>query len=592
MHKTYSSCTSSTSWLIIILLAFTHCADKKNVVSVIKTPSVEITAVKTDTHLYIQQQAENLIMGQGIAIAGDSIFSTTALPIFYQNRAFQPTWLDSAYAGTMLALLADADNEGLQKEDYHFTLLHQLKQQLATEVTNYSHLMAQYDLLLTDALLHYIHHLLNGKVQSNGYTPAWHYSGQLAGDTAAHLLQKAIDTRQVAEELEKIKPQIPNYKALKKNLVFYRELAKKGEFPKVPADSVLQLRTRRSAIASVRKRLFMEGLCTDTIGIPLQGPDYYDDSLAVAVKRFQLLHALQADGVMGKSTLQEMNVPIEDRIGQIRANLERLRWSTGSVSEDFIIINIAGFELYLYHDNKLRWTTNVMTGAEKTETPVFKSTIHYLVLNPTWTVPTSIVKSAVIPNIRKDSSFLKVNNYQLRTLKGQIVDLDSINTKKISLRNFPYTVVQTPGDHNALGRVKFMLPNEHAIYLHDTPSKHLFEKADRAFSHGCIRVQNPMKLAEILLADSLHWSEQKLIETVAGNTTKTVMLKNRMDIMLMYWTAGIDPATGAVKFYRDIYKRDKQVLEALDKCDNTPLPFLPTILPAVVVVSTDEPAGI
>jgi murein L,D-transpeptidase YcbB/YkuD len=403
-------------------------------------------------------------------------------------------------------------------------------------------------------------------------------------------LYTAIYNRQVAQELEKIKPQMPNYEALKKGLAFYRELANKGEFIKVPADTTLHFRTKHAAIALVRKRLFMEGLCTDTIGITPAGAAYYDDSLLVAVKRFQALHALQADGVMGKSTLQEMNVSIEDRIGQLRVNLERLRWTIGSLSPDYIIINIAGFELYLYQDNKLSWTTQVMTGSEKTETPVFKSNIHYLVLNPTWTVPTSIVKSTVIPSIRKDTAYLKANNYQLKNHKGQLVNPDSINTKKVHSRNFSYTVVQTPGDHNALGRVKFMFPNQYDVYMHDTPSKHLFDKADRAFSHGCIRVQNPMTLAEILLADSLNWNAQKLMKAVATNATQTVMLKKKIDVLLLYWTAGMDPATGAVKFYRDMYKHDKQVLDALHKWDNSSQPFVPANVP-VMMVSNEAPGS-
>jgi murein L,D-transpeptidase YcbB/YkuD len=569
----------------VSLLSFTQCADKQKVVSVVKIHQVDnrVPRNTTDTHLFIQQQVESLLMGEGIAIAGDSIFSTNVLPRFYENRRFEPVWQDSTYAEAMLSLLAEADKEGLQKEDYHFALLQELKKELAIEEANYSHLLAQFDLLLTDAVLHYSYHLLNGKVQPKESTPTWNYSGRMVGDTVAQSLQKAIDARQVAQELEKIKPQIPNYKALKESLVFYRELAKKGDFPKVPADSVLPLRTKKAAIVQVRKRLFAEGLCTDTLGITPEGATYYDDSLLVAVKRFQALHALQADGIMGKSTLQEMNISIEDRIGQIRANLERLRWTTGSLSPDFIVVNIAGFELYLYHNNTLSWTTNVMTGSEKTETPVFRSSIHYLVLNPTWTVPTSIVKSTVIPAIRKDTAYLKANNYQLKTHKGQLIDPDSLNTRKVNTRNFTYTVIQTPGDHNALGRVKFIFPNEYDVYMHDTPSKHLFDKADRAFSHGCIRVQNPMKLAEILLADSLNWNTQKMMQAVATNTTQTVMLKKRIDILLMYWTAGINQATGEVKFYRDIYKRDKKVVEALNKWDNASQPFLPNILPVMVV---------
>jgi murein L,D-transpeptidase YcbB/YkuD len=191
--------------LTVLLLSFTQCADKKSAVSVVKTAPIENTIFRntSDTHLFIQQQVEALLMGQGTSIAGDSIFSTNVLPKFYENRSFQPAWQDSTYADAMLSLLADADKEGLQKEDYHFTLLQELKKQLAIEVTNYSHLLAQFDLLLTDAVLHYSYHLLNGKVNPRESTPTWNYSGRMVGDTVAHTLQQAIDARQVAGEIEK-----------------------------------------------------------------------------------------------------------------------------------------------------------------------------------------------------------------------------------------------------------------------------------------------------------------------------------------------------------------------------------------------------
>ncbi|QHT69727.1 L,D-transpeptidase family protein [Rhodocytophaga rosea] len=522
----------------------------------------ELTLDTAKVAQYIQQQVENLLIGEKVILSGDSVFSRKVLPQLYQNRSFRPAWLDTAYAATLLKAIASADQEGLMKEEYHYTALTSLKKQLDQQETDSASILAQFDILLTDGILKYGNHLLNGKILPKDYISTWNYKERMVGDTIVDAFQKAMHARTIVKELDNLKPDMRIYTFFKEKLVQFHTLAQGDTLPNIPeVTTSIRPKTSQPAIALIKDRLRFWGYLparTDT------AREYYDDSLLVAVKQFQAMHALEADGVIGKTTIREMNTPVKDRIDQIRINLERLRWVASSLSDRYMIVNIAAFELYLFEQRKLLWSTNVMTGAVTTSTPIFKSQISYLVFNPTWTVPTSIVNSSIIPGIKRDASYLAKNHYTLVSYSGKTVSAESINRSTISARNFPYSVVQTPGSHNALGKVKFMFPNQYAIYLHDTPSKHLFTKTDRAFSHGCIRVQDPLKLAQILLADTLNWSAGKIQQVVGEGTTKTVFLKNKLDIMIMYWTTGMD-ASGYIKFYKDIYKRDPELLKALNQ---------------------------
>lgn len=511
---------------------------------------------------YIQQYVENLLIGEKVTLSGDSVFSRKVLPQLYQNRNFRPAWLDTAYAATLLKVIENADQEGLMKEEYHFAALTSLRKQLDFQKVDTASLVAQFDILLTDGILKYGNHLLNGKVLPKEYISTWNYKERMVGDTIVDAFQRAINARTIAKELENLKPDIRIYTFFKEQLNRFRTLAQSDTLPHIPEISAsIRPKTSHPSISRIKDRLQFLGYL---IARADTARDYYDDSLLVAVKQFQAMHALDADGVIGKTTIQEMNTPLKDRINQIRINLERLRWVASSLTDRYMIVNIAAFELYIFEQRKLLWNTNVMTGAVTTTTPIFKSQISYLVFNPTWTVPTSIVNSSIIPGIKRDANYLSKNNYSLVSYSGKTISPDAINRSTISSRSFPYNVVQSPGSHNALGRVKFMFPNQYAIYLHDTPSRHLFAKTDRAFSHGCIRVQNPLKLAEILLGDSTNWNAQKIQQVVDKGTTQTVFLKNKLDIMIMYWTTGMDNS-GRIKFYKDIYKRDPELLKALNQ---------------------------
>jgi murein L,D-transpeptidase YcbB/YkuD len=250
--------------------------------------------------------------------------------------------------------------------------------------------------------------------------------------------------------------------------------------------------------------------------------------------------------------------------------LERTRWVFRDLESRYLIVNIAGFHAYLIENGKRVWESRVVVGTPYRKTPVFKANLTYLVLNPTWTVPPTILKEDIIPAIHRDPGYLASRNMVLLDASGQLVNIADVDLQSLTARNFPYVVRQEPGPQNALGRIKFMFPNSHFVYLHDTPSRNLFERADRTFSSGCIRVEHPLTLAELLLNDPLHWNRAKLEERLAEGVTQTVTLKTPITVFLVYWTAEPD-AGGEVNFFSDVYARDAAVLEGLRE----PFRFIP-----------------
>ena len=228
-----------------------------------------------------------------------------------------------------------------------------------------------------------------------------------------------------------------------------------------------------------------------------------------------------------------------------------------------MLVNIAGFRVYVVADREVIWESRAQVGRTYRRTPVFRDDIRYLVFNPTWTVPYSIATRDLLPQIREDKGFFEDRGFDLRDRQGELVYPASVDWSQIAPRRFPYTLVQRPGPANALGRVKFMFPNEYAVYLHDTPSKYLFDRADRTFSAGCIRVENPFELAEILLGTD-GWTQDRFRQVLDTGRERTVFLSESIPVLLLYWTAQPD-ANGSVSFFRDVYERDAAIIEALDE---------------------------
>jgi murein L,D-transpeptidase YcbB/YkuD len=226
-------------------------------------------------------------------------------------------------------------------------------------------------------------------------------------------------------------------------------------------------------------------------------------------------------------------------------------------------VNIAGFRLTLFRDDQVTWRTRVMVGKPYRKTPIFRGDIEYLVFNPTWTVPPGILAKDKLPAIKKDPGYLQRTNMVVLNHDGTEVDPNSIDWQSLSASNFPYILRQKAGPNNALGQVKFIFPNPHFVFLHDTPSRALFDRSERAFSSGCIRVEHPLELARLLLDDQAKWDSTAIDATIASAETKTVHLKNTFPVFIVYLTALGEPG-GPVYFYRDIYDRDRGLMEALD----------------------------
>jgi murein L,D-transpeptidase YcbB/YkuD len=234
----------------------------------------------------------------------------------------------------------------------------------------------------------------------------------------------------------------------------------------------------------------------------------------------------------------------------------------GGIENEFVAVNIAGFRVYVVADRQIAWESRVVVGKAHQQTPVFRGELQYVVFNPSWSVPYSIASRELLPEIQADPEWFATHDYEVRDRTGGRVDPATIDWSTVTRRNLEYTFVQRPGPNNALGQIKFVFPNEHAVYLHDTPARQLFSTAARAFSHGCIRVENPLELAEILLRPN-GWDRNRIDAAVASGKTSTVYMTEPMPILLLYWTANVNP-DGVVQFFPDVYRRDPPIAEALD----------------------------
>lgn len=510
---------------------------------------------------YIQQLTESLASGENISGFDSPIHAKSMVADFYQLRNYQLAWDDKDLIAEVLDELKNSSLEGLSPDDYHYDQLLEIFNN-PKKHTGYGR--AQFELLLTDAVLLYAFHLYRGKLDPTRLSETWNYMRRepLEKEIIAGLEQQ-IKKGTVVEKLNEIRPNIKAYKEMKKALAFYRQLKVTSPFEKFENKPLIKPLEQSSLIPKLRQRMIdLQFLDEDEAS-----SNIYDEKLIAAIKSFQKYHSLDADGVIGRNTWKAINLSWQQRIDMLKVNLERTRWVYRNTSENFVLVNIAGFTLYMFKDYKIIWQTEVMTGTVKNETPLFTSKFSYMEINPTWTVPWSILRKSLINKMKANPAYPLENDFVLYDREGNKVDVSTLDWSKLSPNRFPYTVVQQPGIKNALGQVKFIFPNSHAIYLHDTPSKALFSSSSRAFSHGCVRVKDPFKFAKLLLNDDEKWTEDKLTEIVQSKKRTRLSIKTPTNIMLMYWTTEAFE-DDKIKFNPDIYNRDQRVLTAL----NLPLP--------------------
>lgn len=520
-------------------------------------------AARADLQQELMQVTEHLLMdGAGQLPAGGVVNQPEIIADFYAGNDYQPAWQDREQVRGILDLLGAAAADGLNPADYHYPTLQTLWQRQYEAWENRDRLRARFDVLLSDGLILFIRHLLQGKVDPKQLDPAFNYDRlDFEPGRVSDSLRTAIATGSVFDLVERARPRQNFYLQMKAALAYFRELAAAETFVAVADDVVLKPGQSHANVVPLRQRLTRLGYLSAEAPA---GSTVYDDALESAVRRFQRDHGIDVDGIIGRQSYAFLNMTWDQRVDSLRVNMDRLRWISRETAEDAIIVNIAGFELYYLRDGELLWETPVMTGTIEHQTPIFTARLKYLEFNPIWTVPRSIIRRSLFPAFRANPQYAIDNRYHLYDRSGRQVDPRDLDWSAYSPDNFPFRVVQQPWANNALGRVKFIFPNRHAIYLHDTPAKALFSRSSRAFSSGCVRVQNPFAFAEVLLNDPDNWSLEQINALVDSREPQyRVYLQRDVDVMLMYWTTS-PTRGGKLQFHADIYGKDAAALAALN----------------------------
>jgi murein L,D-transpeptidase YcbB/YkuD len=496
-------------------------------------------------------------------VRGERIYAAVLVESFYKGRNYRPAWSQNGHLVQVEALIRaveDTYGDGLSPQYYHLAPIISLVDKVGQESAPDSVQLSDLDILLTDAFLTLGCHLSAGCVNPVTIETEW-FANSLKVDVSS-VLEQALNKKQVREALMELRPQKDVYSRLRLALARYRELFSKGEWPLVSSGSRLKKGSRSDRVVELRKRL---AASSDLLADEAMGGDLFDEKVEQSVIIFQKRHGLKIDGVVGRDTLDALNVPLKQRIRQMELNMERLRWILGNIEERFIVVNIANFRLDVIEHDKSILSMKVVVGKPYRRTPIFTAKMTYLVINPVWNIPDSIARKEILKKIKKDPHYLAEQNIKVFSgwrAQEQPIDAERIDWSKVTAKALPYRLRQEPGPLNALGTLKFMFPNKYDVYLHDTPAKNLFSDNVRAFSHGCTRIEKPLELAEYLLRDDPRWSQKELVAALEKGTEQIVQILRPLNVHVLYLTAWVDES-GLVQFRNDIYGRDKSLDEAL-----------------------------
>ena len=502
----------------------------------------------------LRARLEQMRAQDALHIRGARIAARTLIPAFYARRAWQLAWDDPARVRALRDAVETSVTHGLNPADYHAASLRELLEAPASDAQR-----ADRDVVLTDALIRLAYHLRFGKANPRELYPQWNFSRSLGDVEPVAALEAMLADARLDRALERFAPQLADYAQLREALSRLRAIEARGGWPRVPMGPPLKPGVSDARLPALRTRLEASGeLAAQRAADPLR----FDPPLETAVRAFQARHGIAADGVVGRRTLAALNVSAGARIEQVRVNLERLRWVAQDLTGDYLVVDVAGFEARLFLGGRRVWESRTVVGRPYRKTPVFRAALRHLVLNPDWNVPPTILHEDVLPKVARDPAYLVRNHMRVVDASGRTVDPQVLDWPQYRGARFPYQIVQDPGDDNALGKIKFMLPNPHAVYLHDTPSRALFRRETRAFSSGCIRLERPLELAVALLDDADRWNLDTLRAAIATGETRTVALKRQVPALILYFTATAGEG-GEPRFHPDLYGRDARVAAAL-----------------------------
>jgi L,D-transpeptidase YcbB len=463
------------------------------------------------------------------------------LSIFYSKREMAFAWFDNEglieYASNLTDKVRNLQYEGVNKElPYAHALDSMMYDGNVDKLADST--MLKLELMLTAQYFAFADIVWDGMDASVSKRVDWNLPRKKV--SYEEFLDSILKT--APEKIKDIKrPVNRQYGLLRKFLQNYSELEEKGNWFQIK-NSSKPLRPGDSSelVLQVKQRLIELGDLQINNATHL-----YDDDLRIAVISFQNRHGLKDDGIIGKTTIAEMNVPYKERIKQLLVNMERSRWVPVGLDRDYLVVNIPEFKLHVNSGDKLLWSCNIVVGKPIHKTAIFSGELKYVVFSPYWNIPRSIVVNELLKDMRKNPNYLAKHNMEITGYRDGIPEIR-----------------QKPGPSNSLGQVKFLFPNSYNMYLHDTPAKSLFNEPIRAFSHGCMRVQEPFKLAQFLLRNDPSWNDEKINAAMNSGKERSVTLSERVPVFIVYFTAFVD-RDGKINFRKDIYERDNRMAEMI-----------------------------
>ncbi len=482
----------------------------------------------------------------------DATLDWEELSDFYAAERFQPVWVGNESPNQKAALLRQrlhqARREGLVPKRYH------IKRIDALWSSGDASDRLQLELLLTSAFFDYARDVRSGQIDPDKVAPLWQIK-KVPVDVVT-VLRLALLMDDFGDALDSLPPTHPAYRRLREALARYRAIKKEGGWSYIPGGPSLRKGLRDPRVPALRHRLALVG----DLELPkADDAKRFDAALAYAVRRFQVRYGLEVDGVVGKETLKALNVPVEKRVEQIVMTMERWRWLPQYLGRRHLIVNIPAYELIAYEDGEAILSMPVIIGSKKRPTPVTSGMLHTIVFNPYWTVPRNIAVRDIVPRQRRNPEYMSSHHIRVFASWNSDSELDphQIDWRTVNINHFPYMLRQDPGPDNALGKTKFLFSNRFSVYLHDTPHEALFAHSVRAYSSGCIRLEEPLRLANFVLAEEKgwRWNDAMLRAVIDTDLTYRLPLASPLPVYLLYLTAWVGE-DGAVHFWRDVYGED------------------------------------
>ncbi|MFW5450172.1 MAG: murein L,D-transpeptidase [Methylophagaceae bacterium] len=478
-----------------------------------------------------------------------------SLTKFIGNHKSSP-WLKQRqlnnHAHDALDFITASTNHGLQPDDYHLSTLQQLQPSLNNSTAQL------FDLLLTDGLLKLIHDISVGRLEATAADPQWFIPQKTFN--AKEFLQQALLSKHLKTELNSLTPNSIEYLKLMEAIARYQRYVDRGGWPEIPETPLLRPNDTHQNIAAIQARLaFEDKYLAATHHVK---SSHFDPLMEQAVRRFQQKYSLKVDGIFGSETRHAMNISASERLQQIKITLERHRWMPADLGQRYLMVNLANYTLHGFENGNSKLDMRVIVGRKNRPTPSFVSKMNRLVYNPYWNVPYKLARLDLLPKQQQNPNYFYLKDIRVFTIEhGQKIEHDPYDIDWLSVpqKNFPYVLRQDPGEQNALGRIKFMFPNQWSIYLHDTSHPELFTEVNRSISSGCIRVEDPIALAHFSLAENN--SQQSVLDIITSNKNRGQKLPKPLSIYATYFTVWLDDNN--VRFSPDVYQRDQQLAELL-----------------------------